>query len=548
MMDNMVFNIISPLKLWEDFNPLAEPLEVNLVKESVDEEVVTKTMYFTAERTPDGVVRAFAEVYYPASASERSLPVIVYIPPVREGIDDTLIRRTCLEGYVVIRVDYAGECEGKVHHTMYPTSLRYCNYSSAGEHINKVLGTARNTTWYHWAIVVRRAITLASTLDVVDMSRVMVMGSEEGSYLMWQVSAMDGRVSRAVSLIGYIPKTPDDIGEDERDAWLSCIDPRSYSQYISIPILYVQATDNPHASPDVMQEIIANLIDGTYVRHTHSVGYENTITLDDYETVLSFARQMREEVELIEPTLTIEVEGNSVVARLDTCGADANVVEIWQSHKSDSGFTKWKSLNLTQVEEGVYTASVRVHEAEQEVFVVGKVYLSTGTLSTDLESVILPPDSPAIKPRLRNKVIYNTGMSLSELHVGANTTVLDRDYISIKKGALDLLGVAVKGGCLVLKRDEDRHIETDSLTCIQLDVYATDEEDIFVKVYEIDEGEYREYNATYHVEGEDNWQRIRIELNTLKDKNNQVMPDWELYREVQISGIERVLVNNIQWL
>ena len=548
-MDNLVFNIISPLKLWEDFNPLAEPLDLNVVREYEDEGIMRKMVYFTSERTDDGVVRAFAEVFYPVGAEVGSLPCILYIPPVREGLSDALIRRTCLEGYAVVRVDYAGECETKAHHTMYPTSLDYCNHVRAGAHINQVLTNVKNTTWYHWAIVARRALSMVSaTLDVIDTSKIMVMGSEEGSYLMWQVSAMDGRVSRAVSLVGYIPEPPKDIEENERDAWLSCIDPRSYAQYISIPILYVQATDNPHASPDVMQDIIGNLIDGTYVRHTHSVGYEHTITLEDYETVLSFAKQMKEPIELVEPTLTLEVGQNNVLAKLDVNGATPHTVEIYQSHKTERGFTKWKLLNLSLDADGCYVGNVRIHEADNTVFVVGKVYLDTGSLSTDLESVTLPPDSRAIKPRLRNKVIYNTDMSLSELQVGANTTVLERDYLTIEKGAKELLGVRAKEGCLVLKRDDDRHIETDSLTCIQLDVYAETAQDIYVKVYEVEDGVMSEYNATYHLDGDENWQRIRIETSTLKDENNQSMPDWALYHEVQITGVERVLVNNIQWL
>ena len=87
--------------------------------------------------------------------------------------DEKLIISLVRAGYAVVVPDLSGVGEFK---TEFPESLEYGLYEKAGEHIKKVMPTAKETSQYLYTIIVRRALTFVKR--VVSDGRLIVMERE----------------------------------------------------------------------------------------------------------------------------------------------------------------------------------------------------------------------------------------------------------------------------------------------------------------------------------------------------------------------------------
>lgn len=102
----MDYKIVTPMTLWQDFNPMKDPLEVVIGEVSCTEKYIAKEMTFTVETESDGKIRAYANVVIQKSGIA---PTVMFLPTGEAEIKkmsffDTLIER----GFNVITVDYGG--------------------------------------------------------------------------------------------------------------------------------------------------------------------------------------------------------------------------------------------------------------------------------------------------------------------------------------------------------------------------------------------------------------------------------------------------------
>ena len=550
-----MIKIMSPIQLWSDYNPTALPLDLTVVKQNISGNICTEYVYFTSELSAEGKVRAFVKIYRPVTTPTQSasLPAVIVVPSADSNRALPYLSELATEGYIVAEVDYAGAKEGKSHHTMYPPDMEYCNcavYDQNPGHITDV----KSTCWYHWSVLVRRAVTAVASISFADPGRMMLLGCEQGSYIGCQVAAMDGRITHAGFIIGYKPSMPQGLNDDERTAWISCAHPLSYAKYLSVPLLCADATDNESMTIQDWQAFIGGLPDSTPVTHTLAIGYTKSLSMSDYNTVLSFVRTLNGvSADAIEPKLSVDIGDDGIKATLDT-GTTAAICQpqIWQAHYRNGKFGKWRLLKLSPTDSaGVYQANIKVYEPECDVYIVGKVLTDAGTRSADAVRISLPAGSHLIKAHPHSKVIYNTDLPTEELWVmEEDSGIVCEESVSIIKGARGLSGVRASSGTIVFKRDDDKWFEMDRLTCIQLEAYVNGDSDREVTIGVKDNGPQGEdeYTAVYTLPADGCWHRLTVELNDLKNKNMQSMAEWDNYYLIRISGVKDVLLNNIQWL
>ena len=193
---------MTPIQVWEDCNPVAEPLSALVVRTFEADGVVYEKIYFTVKKTGKGECRAYA---ISARPKKRSKYPTILITPEASGkeLDENLLKDIASDGYCALAVDLEGEIENKKRYTFYPDDLDYCNLSRADRHLSYAEPSARETIWYNWTYVVRRAITLISELDYADKEKIILVGMGEGSLVGWQTDIMDGRLSVMISVFGY---------------------------------------------------------------------------------------------------------------------------------------------------------------------------------------------------------------------------------------------------------------------------------------------------------------------------------------------------------
>ena len=156
---------MTPMTLWQGYNPTTEPLDVVVNGVKNNEKYVSKEVSFTAETVADGKIRAYANIVV---QKNKVAPTFLYLPSGESSIKRTAFFDLIVDaGFNLIAVDFAGRSPKKKVFTEYPESLSYCNFSE-----NKELAyspcRADMSPWFVWMKVVRRAITLAFEESNVD--------------------------------------------------------------------------------------------------------------------------------------------------------------------------------------------------------------------------------------------------------------------------------------------------------------------------------------------------------------------------------------------
>ena len=73
----MEARFLTPLQLWQDFDPTRQALDVNYVSTETVDGIPVKTLFFNAITTDQGKVRALAKFFLPDPKGKK---MIIYVP------------------------------------------------------------------------------------------------------------------------------------------------------------------------------------------------------------------------------------------------------------------------------------------------------------------------------------------------------------------------------------------------------------------------------------------------------------------------------------
>ena len=241
--------IATPAELWRGYDPEALPLDVQVTRTWTEEGCTYEKLTFTGE--------AGTRVFALRGAPEKGkrLPGVLHIHGGGQTASPEWVRYWARRGYVAVSFDFCGPLPGRTEFTDWGP-IPHANMAQAAGGF-QVHPTPRESSWYHWAVASRRALTLLARHPQVDRKRLGIYGISVGGTLCWLVAASDARVRTAVPIYGcgynhddrnlrwgYGPLSP------ELRIYKAVLSPEAHAPSVRCPVLFLSTTNDFHGPMD----------------------------------------------------------------------------------------------------------------------------------------------------------------------------------------------------------------------------------------------------------------------------------------------------------
>jgi dienelactone hydrolase len=190
--------IVTVEDLWQGFDPGLLPLEIQTIQTWEEKEAAFQRLRFTGEQVPGGKVRVLAIQGAPREG--KNLPGILHIHGGGQTASLDWVRFWARRGYVCTTFDFCGRWEKRTEFTDWGP-LKHGNMAESGGGF-QLKPTPRESSWFHWAVVSRRALTLLAGHPQVDPQRLGIFGVSVGGSLTWMIAGSDRRVKAAIPIYG----------------------------------------------------------------------------------------------------------------------------------------------------------------------------------------------------------------------------------------------------------------------------------------------------------------------------------------------------------
>ncbi len=541
-------SVLTSQTLWEGYNPAAEQLDIDYIKQTEQGNIVVKTLYFTGRTLPSGTKsRVFATLCYKKVAEDK--PAVLVVSDYTKPIEPDTLRDIASRGFVAMSVDLAGTREDGLH-TLYPEELWYCNKNDAPT-MFEIADTARETKLYEYTVCCRRAITYL--LQAEHVAQVSVLTAGKGVYVGIMVLGVDDRVANGAILFGNLYRNFPvidndenvlDAGRDElerhiaydtkRQQWTLGLAPQTYAQQIKVPVYVINSANSPFA--DIVQTSKTTLrlnADSRLLILPTCMDYLPRHYVDGVlEWLNGYAPQPKSEIKSFR-----DGEGNYCISVKTT--KPMNKTYLWYCTDVDSRAKHWTKANLTQGEEG-YVAKLDLYERECNV----------GAFAT------FEGDVAVSTPLLTEKVVAaNVVKALNIIFSGTNKQTLVPLTDSGKwwnvdlepqldKGYLNILGA--KGRILATFAINDKSIRINQSFTVVFDVCSSVKQQIkLVAVTAFGEKNYQ-YSQYAPLVGNGKWEHVTFDkINFHREGDGKQLPDSEKVDMLVICADNEFLLNNI---
>ena len=272
--------IDSPADLWADFDPRADPLEVEAIERTETGDLVFEKFWYTGERLGRRRVRILALIGYRRGA--RDLPAVLHLHGGGQTISPEWVRIWAERGYVGMSIDTCGDYADRVEHSDWGP-IEQANMGSFDGY--RIQPSPRDSGWYHWALVSRRALTVLEQRPEVDAKRMGIYGISMGGTDCWLVAGSDERVRTAVPIYGcgYMidPRRGQWLDPEltaEQLRWRRVLSAEAHAPAIKCSVLYLSASNDFHGLIDYAHESLASVqapVRCAFTpRFNHHVAYE----------------------------------------------------------------------------------------------------------------------------------------------------------------------------------------------------------------------------------------------------------------------------------
>ncbi len=201
--------------------------------------------------------RAKVRVYAIQGAPRQGtrLPGILHIHGGGQTASLDWVRYWVKRGYVCVSFDFCGPWEKRTEFTDWGP-VKHANMAQAAGGL-QLRPTPRASSWYHWAVVARRALTLLAHHAQVDRGRLGIFGVSVGGSLTWMVAGSDRRVTTAVPIYGcgynydrrnarWDLLVPNDV----YNQFQRVSSPEAHAPLVECPVLFLSATNDFHGLMD----------------------------------------------------------------------------------------------------------------------------------------------------------------------------------------------------------------------------------------------------------------------------------------------------------
>ena len=561
----------SPVDLWRGFDPTALPLEMESLKTWIDDGCAFEKLRFTAEVVDGARVRVFAIQGAPAKGPRQ--PGILHIHGGGQTASLDWVRFWTRRGYVCATFDFCGPWADRTEVTDWGP-IKHANMAEAQGGF-QVEPTPRASSWYHWTLASRRALTLLANHPRVDAERLGIFGISVGGTLCWSMAGSDARVKTAVPIYGCgynIDRRRTRWGFPELTPQLALfqrvVSPEAHAPYVSCPLLFLNATNDFHGWMDTAYDILSATTGAHWQamtpRYNHHVAPAQGNNLPAWmEFQLKKGPAFPQS-----PVISLSLAADGIPqASLDSNRDEIDHVDFYYSLNDKPPPSRyWRSAkSQTDAHSFNWRANLEVLDAWEKLFAFANVYYKSGICLTTNLAQCIPGQIGKARATLRHGDTF-------EPHAVAESWFYATAYTdpNVSKQFVSAEDLPERPAVLVLNKEifGDRitvnlasHIVGDPQfvgsegSDIALDCMGGfDNEGLRVTMTEHDwTPRARSYSATIPVsELSDGWKTVKLSAGQFRTADGQALTTWRDLDKIQLqattSKADPFRLANLRWV
>ena len=457
-------------------------------------------------------------------------------------------------GRIALSIDYSA-----ISGSEYPSSMKECRLSEALDSLTKIESTVKETPWYLWTTVVRRALTFIESLPNFN-GTIILIGVKNGGEIGWQVAGTDSRISAFVPIfsLGYTEfgegSRFDDDHEvemtEEHACWLSGVASETYAKNIECPVLMLSATNNAYASIDRAGDI-ASLIRGEVFQYftsnqKDSLSKEGRVSLEkwmDYVVKdIPFPKSPKISFSVSEgrPYFTVSADTEYGVEKVEL---------FYATEEYDRRFRNWKSAKIDKVGEREYISTVEVYSQTAPIFAYAGVTYKNGiSLCSDELFIETEKLDLLVFPIKKRRALFSGDSDLNIFSpISKRRFIPKEEELCMAEGSQNVKGLCSKSGAMISYEIGDMKYSKEE-KLLQLDVYSAEPKLIDIILTEKKE-KIIDYKYCVWVTGNyDEWQKITLKPTDFKDLTLMPLKNFDNVKAISIENADGVLINNLLWI
>lgn len=538
--------------LWRDFDPEALPLDVEVIDSWEEGDLVFQSLRFTGEVIDGTPVRVYAIQGAPRDGT--NLAGILHVHGGGQTASLDWVRFWAARGYVCVTFDFCGDWEQRAEFTDWGPLVHGNMAHAAGGF--QLRPSVQDSSWYHWTLVSRRALTLLAQHPQVDPKRLGVFGISVGGTLTWIIAGLDSRVRAAAPIYGcgynYDRRNARWdllVANDDYNLFQRFLAPEAYAPYVKCPVLFLNATNDFHGLMDRSFETLAATDGPTWQAYSPRADH-HIAPREGRALPLWMDWQLRDGPAFPQsPELSLAIGDNGVLFASVVCGDADRVseVEVYYALGDDPPQARYWRTVPADVTNGTAEAALPVMDIWEDLRAFANVTYDGGLcLSTTLQHAI-PAQLGRARATLDWQAVWEDGAS-GWMFLGAYTDP-NIDWTHLAQGVDDEIGpfvgfnlerlgdpVPVQLYTHILGAPQFQGRPGDSLAFLACGEYS--DEGLRLTVIENDRTLHAKSYTTVVPAGEigPEWSEVIVSLSQFVDADGHGPASWSAIDKLEVHG------------
>ena len=543
---------LTPVQLWQNFNPRRDPLRVSVLENTEKDGFIWRSLFFTALTDGDNELRAYARIVSPVNQKNKQ-KFILYIPDIKINYDlDEVIMDFASRDYTVAYVDLSGEGN---KHTIYPGIFEYGKFALAKDNLHNCTPSAEASPMFLWARILRRFLSVVE--EYYPKMKPVCVAERGGNEILWQLVAFDSRIYGGMTILGsglgsFLGFNKPTIAENDYNAhkWEMALSPQAYVKFTICPILIVTCANHESGEFDKLDNLVRLLPEQSLCSTIVSNRLSKQITETSFASMWRWleGRYSAKKELPKSPDLAFTVESGKLVIDVVPDETDKKVSKVSLYYSYDEPNPEYRNWHcIMGKNETDYKFTLAVSERDHELYTYANVQYRDGV---EIASTPIKIDLDSLNITRRRitpiKLLYDTDMELS-FFAQTDDVVLRDGTCTIKKDKDGLPGVTVDKGILVsFSVNEKRKLSAEGI--LQISAYSITEKTITIRLTILENDKYKEYTAEAYLSGGFNWQKLKFQSDDFRDNKHIGLDNWDNLKKIEIINAEGVLFNNMLWV
>ncbi|MCE5278736.1 MAG: dienelactone hydrolase family protein [Planctomycetaceae bacterium] len=559
----------TPEELWAGIDPRAEKLDIETVRRWREGGAAFHEFYFTAETYKGVPCRIYAIYSAPVGVGRKKLPAVMHIHGGGQTAYVDWLKFWNARGYAAMTYNWGGWWENREHYAHWGR-LTQGNHQKAKEKIEAVWPSPRESSWFHWTLAGRRALTVLERQKEVDPARMGIFGVSMGGTLTWTIAGTDPRVRAACAIYGVgwntyptsMHESDPQAADVDRQIWRATMEPEAYAPLIRCPVLFLDGSNDFHGKMDWSYQTLGRC-GGLWraafsPRVNHHIAAEEGANLPlwmDWHLKGGAAAPATPEVQVIldnrsVPQLEIRPDAGQKIVRIDA---------YYALHNGDPKNRHWRSAKVVRKASGAsaWFASLPVIDARQRLFAFAQVHYASGwCLASNFQTVIPAEIGPARATDKPSRQIGDFSKGLDDFC----TCTTGTDPNAFAKGVKRVRGPQGRYGLqmtmwspLYCRKIADPKWYGPAGADLAFDVFTRQDVTLKLALF----AHQFAANATTHsaevpLKAAAGWQRVRLPARRFKDDKKRPLKNWRALELLQVAfdkiPDKQPLFSNFRWI